>query len=120
MMGKSMETFQEIRTEELKTDDRTDEDKEKLDKLYRQAYSYVGLSQETLNLFGLLSEGCQPLFADPTLVTRIAEMANFFTNMLVGKNRKMLKVKGLFLLYGSFVYFKNKTLRRSISALLIW
>lgn len=92
MMGKSMETFQEIRTTELKTE-LTDEDKEKLDKLYRQAYSYVGLSQETLNLFGLLSQGCQPLFADPTLVTRIAEMANFFTNMLVGKNRKMLKVK---------------------------
>jgi len=92
MMGKSMETFQEIRTTELK-EEPTDEDKEKLDKLYRQAYSYVGLSQETLNLFGLLSKGCQPLFADPTLVTRIAEMANFFTNMLVGKNRKMLKVK---------------------------
>ena len=77
---------------ELK-EDRTDEDKDRLEKLYRQAYSYVGLSQETLNLFGLLSEGCQPLFADPTLVSRIAEMANFFMNMLVGKKRKMLKVK---------------------------
>jgi len=53
----------------------------------------------------LLSQGCQPLFADPTLVTRIAEMANFFTNMLVGKNRKMLKVKGCCFAFEMFIYF---------------
>ena len=70
----------------------TEDEEKELERLYRAGRSYVALSAETLNLFGYMSEGCYKLMCDETLVTRIAEMANYFLDLLVGKKRKTLKV----------------------------
>ena len=70
----------------------TEDEEKELERLYRAGRSYVALSAETLNLFGYMSEGCFKLMCDETLVTRIAEMANYFLDLLVGKKRKTLKV----------------------------
>ena len=95
MMGHGMKSLQEIRTLEIKqqqADGLTEDEEKELERLYRAGRSYVALSAETLNLFGYMSEGCYKLMCDETLVTRIAEMANYFLDLLVGKKRKTLKV----------------------------
>ena len=97
MMGHGLETLQEIRTMEIKRDGGdglTDDEQKTLAKKYQTAGSYVALSEETLNLFGYISDGCDELLVHSSLVIRISEMSNYFLDMLVGKKRKSLHVKG--------------------------
>jgi len=85
----------EIKRDRSDGDSGLTEDEEKdLTRKYQSASSYVALSEETLNLFGYISEGCSSLLVHESLVVRIAEMSNYFLNMLVGKKRKTLMVKG--------------------------
>ena len=72
----------------------SEEENKELERNYRAARSYVSLSHETLKLFGYVSEGASELMVHATLVHRIAEMSNFFLNMLVGSKRKSLRIKG--------------------------
>ena len=73
----------------------TGEEKEELERKYKAARSCVALSTETLNLFGYMSDGCQELMCDETLVERIAQMANYFLKLLVGKERHTLRVRNM-------------------------